>query len=354
MWQFQIHDTATGQLLDRVNPASGSWTRRMSGEGSGSHTFKLSDADYSRDVWRDLLKTWDRTLVVCWAYPGVIGPIYAGIITGTTYDPASGTVTVNHSGIRDLLKARLTFANGNYSQGGLWVQNKSPWGAFRQILRRGTLNEGRALPFDLSFVPDGSGDINLGWARSQVATISDCITDLEALGYETDFVPQFMNDHQFSWAPTIGPRLEGPTVEMTMTVPDSPMSGVKVVIDGAERNTSVFASGNGSGEDMVVGWWPAGAPSGSIALERTTQAKRQQESLTDVAQAARSLHATDTVQWSFQVDVFDSDFTPASFVPTNRVRVHTWGDPWLADQVRTLRVIALAGDMTFKLKPEVQ
>lgn len=354
MWQFQIHDTATGQLLDRVNPASGSWTRRLSGEGSGSHTFKLSDADYSRDVWRDLLKTWDRTLVVCWAYPGVIGPIYAGIITDTSYDPASGTVTVNHSGIRDLLKARLTFANGNYAQGGLWVQNKSPWGALRTILGRATGNTGRSLPFDYSFLPDTAGNISLGWARSQVATISDCITDLEALGYETNFVPQFMSDHVFSWAPTIDVRLEGPSVEATITAQGTPFSDVQVRIDGTEKNTSVFASGNGSGEDMMVGWWPAGAPSGSIALERTTQAKRQQDSLTEVAQAARSLHATDTVQWSFTVDVFDSDYTPASFVPTNLVRVHTWGDPWLADQVRTLRVIALAGDMTFKLKPEVQ
>src|SRR5690606_29252802 len=102
-WQFQIHDTATGRLLDRVHPASGSWTRRMSGEGSGSHVFKLSDADYDRATWRDLFETWERTLVVCWSYPGVLGPIYAGIITGTTYDPASGTVTVEHKGIRDLL-----------------------------------------------------------------------------------------------------------------------------------------------------------------------------------------------------------------------------------------------------------
>ena len=354
MWQFQIHDTATGQLLDRVNPASGSWTRRLSGEGSGSHTFKLSDADYSRDVWRDLLKTWDRTLVVCWSYPGVIGPIYAGIITGTTYDPASGTVTVNHSGIRDLLDARLTFANGNYTQGGLWVTNKSPWGALRTILGRATGNTGRSLPFDYSYLPDTAGDITIGWAAPQVATIADCIGDLEALGYETNFVPQFMSDHVFSWAPTIGERLEGSTTEMTMTVPDSPMSDVSVRIDGKLKATSVFAAGNGSGVDMVTGWWPLGVPAGPVALERTTQAKRQQESLTAVARADWNIHFKDTVQWSFTVDVFDSDHTPATFVPTNLVRVHTWGDPWLADQVRTLRVVALAGDMTNKLRPEVQ
>lgn len=353
-WQFQIHDTATGRLLDRVHPASGSWTRRMSGEGSGSHVFKLSDADYDRSTWRDLFETWERTLVVCWSYPGVLGPIYAGIITGTTYDPTSGTVTVEHAGIRDLLDARLTFANGNYRQGGLWINGKSPWGALRTILERATGNTGRGLPFDYTYLPDTAGDISLGWAASQVATIADCISDLEALGYETNFVPQFRGDHEFSWAPTIGTRLEGPTVEMTMTAAESPMSDVSVQIDGTNRATSVFAAGNGSGEDMVAGWWPSGVPNVPIALERTTQAKRQQDSMTSVARAEYETHQRDTVQWSFTVDVFDSDHTPATFVPTNLVRVHTWGDPWLSDQVRTLRVIALAGDMTNKLKPEVQ
>lgn len=354
MWQFQIHDTATGQLLDRVNPASGSWTRRLSGEGSGSHTFKLSDADYSRDTWRDLLKTWDRTLVVCWSYPGVIGPIYAGIITDSSYDYASGTVTVNHAGIRSLLDARLTFANGNYSSGSLTINEKSPWGALRRILDRATANVSRGLPFDYSFLPDTDGDISLAWAAPQVATISDCIADLEALGYETNFVPQFMNDHQFSWAPTIGSRLEGPTVETTLTAQDAPFSDVSVRIDGTDRATSVFASGNGSGVDMVVGWAPSGMPLGTVALERTTQAKRQKASLSGVAAAEYALHSSDTVQWSFSVDINGGEFTPASFVPSNLVRVHTWGDPWLSDQSRVLRVVALAGDMSFRLKPEVQ
>lgn len=354
MWQFQIHDTATGQLLDRVNPASGSWTRRMSGEGSGSHTFKLSDADYPRSTWRDLLKTWDRTLVVCWAYPGVIGPIYAGIITDTTYDYASGTVTVNHSNIRSLLDARLTFPNSHYSSGDLTINGKSPWGALRAILERATTDVGRGLPFDYSFLPDTSGGVELAWTAPQVATISDCIADLEALGYETNFVPQFMNDHQFSWAPTIGSRLEGPTVEATLTAEESPFSDVSVKIDGTDRATSVFASGNGSGEDMIVGWAPSGVPVGPVALERTTQAKRQQDSLSGVAAAELALHSSDTVQWSFSVDINGDLFTAASFVPTNLVRVHTWGDPWLGNQVRELRVIALSGDMTFRLKPEVQ
>lgn len=361
MWQFQIHDTVTGRLVDRVNPASGSWTRRMSGKGSGSHVFKLLDADYDQATWRDLLEPWKRTLVVLWVdESGGRAPLYAGVITKSQYDYATKAVTVSHECVRTLFMARLTFANGNYSNGGLWIEGKSASGALRAILQRATGNTGRSLPIDYAFIPDGTGDINLGWAAPQLAYIDDCLTELERLGYDIDFVPQFMDDHLFSWAPTIGKPLRGPMSEHTLTAVEAPFTGVSVTIDALKAATSVFVVGNGSGEDMKVGWAPAGIPAESPALERKDQAKRQQSSLGSIATARLGERSWATVQWSFSVDLDRRDSitglreTPVTFVPTNLVRIHTAGDPWLTDQYRDLRVVALAGDMTHRVKPEVQ
>lgn len=348
MWRFQTHNIVTGRLVDVVYPASGSWTRRLSGRGAGSHGFKLADSDLSRPQLHDVFAD-HNVLVVLWDF----APIHGGVIEKPSYALDTDTLTVNHTGIRAMLGARRTFPNGGYATGDLTISGRSAAGAVRAILQRAMDGPGRGLSLDLSHIPDGAGGLDFHWPAHQLPSIDDCLSEVEDRGFEIDFVPQLSGDHDFSWAVTVGKPLVGPMIEHTATAEDSPLSGVIVDRDLVNKATSEFVSGNGTGEDMSWSYAPRDGSFTTPALERYVQSKRDRgDGLAQVADAALAENADGTTQWSFGVNLERE--SPVSYVPTNTVRVHTRGNKWLDDGFADLRVVSLAGDMSMTLRPEVQ
>lgn len=351
-WHFQIHNTITGRTVDTVHPSAGSWTRRLSGMGEGEHSFPLTAMGYADGVARGLFSPWSRTLVVLWDW----SPVYAGIITGTEYDRPTGTVTVRHQELRSFFGSRLTFPITDYASGDVKISGKSPWGAVRHVLQRATTGAGRELPLDYTYLPDGVGDVGLDFDRYQVATIEDCLSAVQDLGYDIDFVPQFRGDHEFSWAPTVGKPLTTPGPDLDVTAEFSPVKDLRVSIDGAKQATGVFYSGNGTGKDMAYGLSPRAPEAANIpARELYVQGKDVRDSalLNKLADEELGTRRSATVQWSFGVDVSD-DMSPLDVVPTKVVTLLTSGDPWLTDDSRACRVVALSADMGLTVTPEVQ
>lgn len=350
MWRFFLHDTITGAKLEEVWPSEGSWTRRLNGQGSGQHTFQLGDplTGLSRAMWRDFLTPNSRTLVVAWEAT----PVYAGILLRSVYDRDKRTVTVSHGEIRALFAARLTFGVNVYPQGDLTITGRSASGAVRAILARATQWSSEwALP--LALPADGAGPITKTWKRYEVRTIEDCLGEIEAEGWEIDFHPTYDSQQRLSWAVRVGKPITGSLTDYHLGAAESPLTGVQVTIDGKDQLTGVFVTGNGTGADIVTAW--AGSTTGnSIPIRDSSRpggSERNPAALQRIAQAYLDDWSTPVVQWSFGVNL--SAVSPLVFRPAERVRLVTSGDLWVADGERTVRVVALAGDMSLSVKPEV-
>lgn len=115
MWTHWICATQTGKKLVKVEPASGSFSRRMNGVGSGTHEFVSSSLGIGgtlaarRTSRLDLTRTWARTLVQCWDDK----PVYAGLISGKSRK--GDKVTLSTVEMREVFKYRTTFGLNGYS-----------------------------------------------------------------------------------------------------------------------------------------------------------------------------------------------------------------------------------------------
>lgn len=350
MWRFFIHDTMTGNCLVEVYPSAGSWTRRLNGQGSGSHTFVLTDVltGFTRSTWRSLLAPNARTLTVCWGET----PVYAGIILKSTYNRDSRTISVDHSEIRTIMKNRLTFGVQDHLTGDLTITGKSASGAVRAITQRSVQwSSDWVLPIVHS--ADGSGSISKAWKWYEVRTIEDCLAEIEKEGWEIDFHPTFDSVRKLSHVVRVGKPITGGLVDYNLTAAACPVTGLQAIRDGVEQLTGVFVTGNGTGADIKTAW---AGNSGSTGIPirdaaRSGDSERGDAALQRIADAFLADWALPIEQWSFSLNL--SDESPLSVRPGERVKLISRGDPWALDEDRTFRVIALAGDMTLSVKPEV-
>lgn len=350
MWRFYIHDTMAGTCLIEVFPSAGSWTRRLNGQGSGSHTFVLTDVltGFDRSTWRSLLAPNARTLSVFWDDT----PIYAGVILKSTYNRDSRTIAVDHSEIRTIMKSRLTFGVLNHLAGDLTITNKSGSGAVRAITQRAVQwSSGWNLPIVHS--ADGAGTISKAWKWYQVVTIEDCLGEIEKEGWEIDFFPTANSSRALSHVVRVGKPITGGLVDYNLTADAVPVTGLSVVSDGASQLTGVFVTGNGTGADIVTAWAGNSGSTGIPIRDSSRSGNSEQDvaALTRIAEAYLDDWDLPVEQWSFSLNL--SGESPLSVRPGERVKLITRGDPWALDADRVFRVVALSGDMSLTVKPEV-
>lgn len=350
MWRFFIHDTMSGVCLVEVFPSAGSWTRRLNGQGGGSHTFVLTDVltGFDRSTWRSLLAPNARTLTVCW---GEV-PVYAGVVLKSTYNRDSRTVSVDHSEIRTLMKNRLTFGVQDYTSGDLTITAKSGSGAVRAITQRSVQwSSDWALPIVHS--ADGVGQISKTWRWYEVVTIEDCLGEIEKEGWEIDFYPTFDSTRKLSHVVRVGKPITGNLIDFNMTAASMPVTDLSVVTDGASQLTGVFVTGNGTGVDIVSGW---AGNSGSTGIPirdapRSGNSEQSVAALTRIAEAYLADWDLPIEQWSFSLNLHGE--SPLSVRPGEQVKFITRADPWIVDADRVFRVVAISGNMSLSVKPEV-
>lgn len=348
MWRFYVHETITGNRIEEVHPVSGRWVRRLNGRGDGSHSFVLADDEFTQTEWRAMFTPNSRVLVVAWNDT----PVYAGLISETTYHFDTGTVAVSHKELRALFAARLTFGVNVYPQGDLAFTGKSASGAVRAILAR-AVQWSSEWDLPITLPSDGSGSLSKSWKRYQVHTIEDCLSEIEAEGWEIDFRPTFSGT-ALRWVVTVGKPIVRGLEDFNLTAPECPLEGVSVSLDGSEQLTGVFVSGNGTGADIVTAW-AGNAGANTIPIRdaaRTGGQERDTAVLGRIAAAYLEEFDTPLVRWSFTASLSD-DVSPAVFLPGERVALVTHGDLWVADGSRTVRCIALSGDMSWRVRPEV-
>jgi hypothetical protein len=362
MWRFSIHNTISGAKLLDVEPSDGSWRRALGGGGQGQHTLQLREGkqEIGSSVARQLSEPNQASLAVRWNDTCM----YAGTISRAVYARGTGALTAHHNeGIRELLRNRTTFGvGGGYGGGDLIVSNRSASGAVRAILYRGAGGEWGStwdLPIDLP--ADGAGSISFPWRRWDFHMIDDLLGQIEALGYEVDFRPYFTAGGSLRYQTIVASKITAGTHEFVVTAEKTPVTGLTVTRDGSKQLSGVFVLGKGSEDKMLRG--EAGFVGGpTIPVRDAVRSRKDVAStarLDEMAMADLLEHRSPTEQWDFSLVAEvgrdgGEQLNVGGLIPGATLRMLSFGDNFIPDGAHTMRLLAISGDMTRTLKPEVQ
>lgn len=346
MWSVAIHDTQTGNLiLDYTTGVSGgSWGR--GDVTQRSHTFPLRGDGLDRAARRYAFRKWDSTLVHLW--DGV--PVYAGLITDTTYDKASGVLTVSHADVRLITRKRMMFGIGAYNPAGQVVcAGLSLRGIVRRMVHIGmVLPYSEAWPLPINLPTEETGSVpTRTYYHYEFQTIDKILTDIEGEenGPDIEFQPVYDSNGRLSWDLLIGnPYLTGPTFEAHLTG-DAQPTDVTVVENGQEQTTGVFALGKGSEQDMRVG--QAALPVSAGLSKDVVVAHKDIDHgghLFALAQGDLAATKSPTIQWTAKVRT--AEVNPATLRIGSTLRTFSQDDEWIEDGWNTHRVIGFSGDYT--------
>lgn len=356
-WSVAIHDTQSGAFLSLVEPSGGSWGR---GDVTGrQHTFPLRSDGLTRTTRRDLFRKWDRVLVQRWEDEnGSTKPVYAGLISDTSYDRATGVLTVSHVDLRALASRRMLFGVGSYAPSGTTVcTGLSLRGIARRVIYLGfVFPYSSAWPVPVNLPAEEAGSITRTYYHYEFQTVDQILSDIEGEngGPDVEFQPKYSGG-VLSWDVLIGnPYLTGPTFDTHLSGDVTP-TGVTVAENGQKQATGIFTLGKGSEQDMRVGSFALAVSEGlSRDYTRTHKDVDDVTRLNDLALADLNAVKSPTVQWSMKVQA--SEFPPDELRPGSTVRTFTTGDEWIADGLTTHRILGFSGDFTdtITLQLEVQ
>jgi len=364
MWSFGIYDLLTGNSLDDVFPAAGSWRTSSTAVGSGQHKFQLRDeaTKVPRSVARDLFQDWSRVLVVM--DDGV--PVYAGIILRTEYDKDTGVLTVDHSELRLIYSKRHAYGVDEYnSTAQIQVVGKSMSGLLLAVIKTASY---RPVPgnwtLPMRFPADSAGAISKTWFHYQLMKAEDMITEVGRMAGAVDFYlqPKLDVNGKLFWDVILGsPKLPGAIIDAPTNVPEPVITGLREVKDAARRLTGALMVGKGSEMDIRVGKAGATVTPTIPYLDdsRSAKATDVQAELNSLATAEMGVHEFPVAQYEFKLThAFDAGgeelFKLSDCVPGARVLVENRDDEWLDDGQKTFYVLGVSGDMSRTVTPEVQ
>lgn len=250
MLSYKIHRTTTGTPLSIPVHAPGRFNMSMTQVGSGTHDMVISKA-FTPTQWHQSTYHWWHSLAVLWDG----WPIYAGPIAGKVWNPATKTLTLSTVTPDALLQDRYPFGVGAFGQGDFEVVSKSLRGAIVQAIQRAAADENVdppfswRLPFRFHFVGE-AGDFTRTWAAKDWATTADIVSTIRKMDGAPDvaFVPFYDENGNLGWDVFVGsPRIDGPTIDLPMSVRGSRGHTFQVQEDGRGMLTGLFARGEGRG-----------------------------------------------------------------------------------------------------------
>lgn len=361
-WSYWIVDTRTGVKQLPLQPASGSWGRQLNGDKQGRHTFNLSTSKLTRAQWRALTVPLARTLVVSWA--GVAW--YAGMITARPFDMDSSTLTLEHADIRSIFADRYPFGAGSYAGGTLVCTNRSWRAIVARVVQRGLDGPGGiySLPIVLPSTSEAENPHSKTYHNYNFTTVYDALADLQKTegGPDTDFEPRWNANGDLEWLLRVGsptaPALTGGVVEFNMTAAQKALTGVTVGENSAKQVTGVFGIGQGSEEDMIVGSVGNPEEAATIPARDITESHKTAETEAAAAQFAAASIAVlqhPTNQWDFTIVLGELNGTQVAALRLGAtLRLYYKGHMWIEDGWHDLRLVGFTGDMTDRIKVEVQ
>lgn len=341
-WSYEIRDTQTGAFVDFVYPSAGSWVR-----GSvdvREFTFKLDGDGLTRTLRRSLFKTWERAIVVRWNDV----PVYAGLIVGRPYSPATRVLRVKHADARILLSKRKLFGVGSYNPSVPfdWT-GYSTRGVVRQLFYYGLFHPYSAA-WPISGDIEGAETGSSPWAKYWPYDMQENETILSQVegrddGPDTDLSIEYRSGRLY-WVPRIGtPFLSGPAFECRLEG-DSILTSVEVLEDALEQATGIFTVGRGSEVDMRVGS-AALPPSVGVSRDYSVSFKDvdDQAALNSLASGRLAAATNPRVEWraSGHTSVIAPDMVRVGSI----LSIWVEDDPWLDDGWNRQRVLSFSGSV---------
>lgn len=362
MWTHWICATRTGERLAQVYPTAGSFTRRMNGIGTGTHTLVSGElgAGASVNARRsnrvDLTRPWARTLVQCWDDK----PIYAGLITGKSVDKPKGTVDLPTVDFRQLAKYRTTFGINGYNgkadeQLRLEKQSLASIAGYLiwDMMQGPTVNWQLPLilpPRDIAGTHDRTyHEFNLPIIEDELTAIQNTLS-----GPDIDFDPSWAADGTLQWTARVG-DLTGNTLDWHLGVEQPGLTGFKFQEDGNKQGNVFYAVGNGSDRDMLLATSTTLLAPEEPAMERFVRytSEKQQTVLQRRADSQIRTFRDPTRQYSYAMQ---ADSTPGllQLKLGQRLRTYMVDDDWITDGWVSNRLIGFSGDLTNTITLQLQ
>jgi hypothetical protein len=350
-WTVKIFETRTGEPQQEVEVSAGSWDRRLTGRGRGSHTIPLFEQGISQATIRELAMGNKYTICQMWDDHVV----YAGVIQRTRYDQPTRRLTVDSAELRvAYANSRMLYGVTDYhpTNAVLTVTSKGYSGAARAVINA-ALPGDFALPIDLP--SDNSGGFSKTWYFHERLKWEDHLTQIEASGCEIDFAPYLDGSGWLRWATRVATKItSGSATAIVVGGTDSPLIDLQVETDYALQMTGVLAFGPG-GTSAASDYAPStGTGAGEISVRDVwiNYPDLDDSQLQAAADAAYALLRYPTEQWSFGLHVYPDG--PEFTAPGRLLTLTASGDEFIPDGDHAKRVVGLRGDMGYRVTPEVQ
>jgi hypothetical protein len=348
-WAHRIYNTQTGALEFEMPEASDAdWSTRLTGRGSGSHSFPLFNAGVSRADIREFTK--GNTYIITQEWGDHVA--YAGVIQRPRYRKKTRTVEVSSMELRGAyFNDRLLYGVPFYhpTDSVMTLTSKSHSGAARALIASTIAVLGWELPIDLP--SDGSGAFSADWKYHEVLKLEDHVNQVEDDGCEVYLRP-YKDGTDLRFETIVGsPVIEiGTATALDLDAADSPVLDYEEYSDYVKQMTGVLLIGK-DGIDTF-----AGVSSSVDFSVRDTWMR-----FPDIGDATRLQAAADNLIAALQLPTEGVSFGlhvypdgPEYTAPGRLLELTSTDDEYILDGPAVKRVVGLRGDLDWTVTPEVQ
>lgn len=360
-WTGAIFETRSGSVEMPVELETSSATRLLSGQGTGSHSFRVGRM--SPTLVRELSEGNKFSLAVGWAGdPTYCG--YAGVIQGRRLDDDTMTCEVKTRELpAAMYGARTFFGVDHYEPGGvLNVLDKSASGAVRAFLAA-CMAPSDEWVFPIDLPPDGAGTFRKIVKHEETLMLSAMLKIVRDMGYEIDHRPYFTGGqvrHQVRVARRV---VHDEPFDLAVRAPGARVTGLAREEDWSDEYTGIGIFGNGQGSDSPYAYAPtggSGATQKPVRDEFTTlpdfevpvgdaaaQAQLQQAADAKYERMRGPLETT-----PFKLNVWGMG--PRVAEPGQVLNLWSYGGLALEDGLTQKRIVGVRLDLSTTVTPEVE
>lgn len=349
-----VCDTVTGARLNVLPVSDFTWGRCLNEGSSGQATVPVRDATVRMLDLPSLIA--ERTNTLVYEVGGLV--VAAGVIEGTSYDHAAGTLRVDHSDIWAILDGRLTVPHGvaNVMVEKL-VYGPLSLGTIAKRVVQEAISPGGWYSLPIVFPADVAGTDSRTYYGYSMQLVTDTLKELMESdgGPDIDFAPRWSSSGSLEWVMRAAPGLSSAgSWEYNLDAARSAGLKLSASTDTSRFSNNAYAVGEGTEKKTLYRSNPS-ADHSRPAAEAPTSFKGV-TSLGVLGQLAversRAL-SKPTKQYVMTVLKADSPgVTDLSLGDT--VRLYAAADPWLPSGYSSHRLIKFTGSLGPEVRLEYQ
>lgn len=348
---YKVWSVSTTTWADKVlvEPSSCTWGTALNEGKPWRAEFQLGDPGIAASSKAGHLAPLSRALIVEWE--GV--PLYGGIITTSSYDRDTQTLTLSHDDAMWWILARRLVLADRSNQA---AKANLEWSGltYGTLVNRAITQAQAGTPAEKYRLPivipgDDAGVHSMSLYGYHMPVASDVILDIaeKDAGPDVSFRPRWAADGSVEFVRTSSPYDSNnyEIYDFHVSAPESRISGLQWKVNASNVTTRLFAVGEGSEKNMLV-QIATDATTPYLALERTVAFKDESDwpSLRSKAVAELGASNNPTIQVSMMVPV-DGPPNVSQLRLNSMIRWVVTDDPYFTGGWKEARVIEFSGDI---------